>query len=182
MNTYKAIENRRSIRKFKDKEVPHEVLKRCVNAARLSPNGANRQPLRFITITEKLDEIFEHTNWAGYLEWDPDEDQMPRAYVAVLKKSETGSDIDVGIASQSICLTAYNQGVDSCMLGAIDRKALTDILPVPEDCELKLLIALGYGDEVSEVVERSDTVKYYKEDDVLKVPKKPLEEVWIASI
>ena len=58
MDTYEAIKERRSIRKFKDKPVDSKILKKCVNAARLSPTAANIQPLKFITITKKSEEIF----------------------------------------------------------------------------------------------------------------------------
>lgn len=179
MNTYEAVLGRRSIRRFTSKKVEREILKRCVNAGRLSPTGANLQPLKFITVTKDLKAVFRCTNWAGYLEWEPSEDEMPRAYIAILKEKDKGSDIDVGAAVQSICLTAHEEGLGSCLLGAIDRDALKDILPIPEGYGLKLLVALGYPDEVSETVEDSDSVEYYRDGEVLKVPKKPLEEVWI---
>jgi len=179
MDTYKTIRKRRSIRRFRDKEVPEELLEKCVDAGRLSPSGANLQPLKFITVTEKLEKTFECTNWAGYLEWEPTLNEMPRAYIVILKEKEKGHDLDAGIAAQSICLTARNQGVGSCILGALDFESLNDVLEVPEDHEIKLMVALGYPKKEPEVVEKSKDLEYYFEDDVLKVPKKSLEEVWI---
>ena len=179
MDTYEVIKKRRSIRKFKDKPVPHQVLKKCVNAARLSPTAANIQPLKFITITDKLKEVFSYTSWAGYVDWSPDKEEMPRAYIAILKDKEKGWDTDIGLAAQSICLTAVNEGLGTCILGAIDKEKLSKILPIPEGYELKLLVALGYPNEKSKVVEDSENIEYYYDDDVLKVPKMPLEDVWI---
>ncbi len=179
MDTYKAITGRRSIRKFENQKVPVEILKRCVNAGRLSPSAANKQPLKFITVTKDLTEVFSCTSWAGYLDWEPDESEMPRAYVAIIKDKENGWDIDAGIAAQSICLTAYSEGLGSCILGSIHREKLRSILPVPEDHEIKYLVALGYPSERAEVVESEEDVKYYHENGKIKVPKKPIEDVWI---
>jgi nitroreductase len=52
VNTYEAIAQRRSIRKFKDSPVPDEVLERILHAATLAPSGKNRQPWRFIVVRE----------------------------------------------------------------------------------------------------------------------------------
>ncbi len=179
MDTYKTIKERRSIRRYKDKEVPQDILKKCVDAARLSPTGANLQPLKYITVTKDLEKVFDCTNWAGYIDWEPSSKEMPRAYIAMIKEEDVGFEPDVGIAAQSICLTATNEGLGSCILGAIDKDELESILQVPEDHELKLMVALGYPDERPELVEDRESVEYYLQDDVLKVPKKPLDSVWI---
>lgn len=47
-----AIKERRSIRKFKPDPVPPEAIKQILEAARLAPSGSNRQPWRFIVITD----------------------------------------------------------------------------------------------------------------------------------
>lgn len=182
MDAYKAVKERRSVRRYKEKKIPEEVLRKCVNAARLSPTGANLQPLRYITVTENLEEVFECTNWAGYLDWNPSKKEMPQGYIAIIKEKDVGQDMDVGIAAQSICLTAKNEGIGSCMLGALDKKRLENILEVPEDHELKLMVALGYPDENPKVVENSEDLEYYLEGGVLKVPKKPLKDVWIKEL
>ena len=179
MDTYEAIKKRSSIRKFKDKSVEKEILRKCVNAARLSPTAANIQPLKFITITNQLEEVFSYTSWAGYVDWSPDKEEMPRAYIAILKDEEKGWDTDIGLAAQSICLTAVNEDLGSCILGAIDKEKLSEILPIPEGYELELLVALGYPDETSEITEDSENIEYYYDDGTLKVPKRPLEDVWI---
>lgn len=181
MDVYEAIKNRRSIRKYKEKEVQNSVLKKCVNAGRLSPSGANIQPLKFITITDNLEKVFQHTNWAGYLDWNPSKEEMPKAYVAITKKIDKGLETDAGIAAHSICLTALNEGLGSCILGALDREALKQILPIPDDYELKLMVALGYPAEDPQLVESEENVKYYHDNDQLYVPKKPLDEVWIKG-
>jgi len=47
-----AIQQRRSIRKFLDKPVSREMIDEILEAARLAPSASNRQPWRFIVVTD----------------------------------------------------------------------------------------------------------------------------------
>jgi nitroreductase len=47
LTTKEAIEQRRSIRKFKSEPVPDEYIDALLDAARLAPSGSNAQPWRF---------------------------------------------------------------------------------------------------------------------------------------
>lgn len=53
MQTFEAIEKRRSIRKFTGKEIPAEIIEKILNAAILAPSAKNRQPWKFIVVTGK---------------------------------------------------------------------------------------------------------------------------------
>lgn len=54
MEVKKAIEERRTIRKFKhDEPVPDESLLELMEAARLAPSGGNLQPWRFIIVRDQ---------------------------------------------------------------------------------------------------------------------------------
>lgn len=48
-----AIINRRSIRKYKNAEVPYDMLEEIIQAGMLAPSSKNRQPWRFIVVTGK---------------------------------------------------------------------------------------------------------------------------------
>ena len=54
---------------------------------------------------------------------------------------------DTGIASQSFCLAAYEQGLGSVILGIFDDAKVASILDLPENQEVAALIAVGYPDE-----------------------------------
>ena len=47
MEFFKVVEKRRSVRKFTDKEVPEEIMRKCLKAATLAPNSSNLQPWEF---------------------------------------------------------------------------------------------------------------------------------------
>lgn len=53
LTVYEAIANRRSIRSFRSDPVPDEAIVAMLEAARLAPSGSNRQPWRFIVVTDK---------------------------------------------------------------------------------------------------------------------------------
>lgn len=53
LTTKEAIEQRRSIRKFKSDTVPDEVMSALLDAARLAPSGCNAQPWRFKIVRDE---------------------------------------------------------------------------------------------------------------------------------
>lgn len=55
MDVVQAIKDRRSIRKFKDREVTREQVNLLLEAARLAPSGLNAQPWRFGVVRKKED-------------------------------------------------------------------------------------------------------------------------------
>jgi nitroreductase len=181
---YDKIANRRTIRKYLGKDVPKEVLTRCVDAARLSPSGANRQPLKYIIVDDKklLKPVFDTLKWAGYLpDYQPSEAEMPRAYVVILLDTNISSNAghDAGIAAMSISMVAYDEGLGSCILGAVDRTELRRILSVPDDLLIVLVVSLGYAAEkhvVDKVVEGD--IKYWLDKNgVFHVPKREFSDI-----
>jgi nitroreductase len=181
---YEKVSKRRTIRKFTEAKVPRDVLIKCVDAARLSPSGMNRQPLKFIIVDDDqlLAEVFKQTRWAGYLpDYGPTKDEMPRAYIIILMDTAIRKDSghDVGIAAMSICMVAYDHGLGSCMLGAINRPELRRILKIPDQFEIPLAVAIGYPAESPIIgkVKKGD-IKYWLDSaNVLHVPKRELEDV-----
>ena len=61
---------------------------------------------------------------------------------------------DAGIASQCLCLAAYEKGLGSVILGLFDQSAAESLLELPEDRELVALIPVGYPDETPAVPRR----------------------------
>ena len=61
MNFFDIVEKRRSVRRFTDKEIPEDVVKKCLKAATLAPNSSNLQPWEFYWIksSEKKKKVIE---------------------------------------------------------------------------------------------------------------------------
>lgn len=189
MKIYDLISKRRTIRKFEQKPVGEELLLKYVNAARLAPSAANRQPLKYAVVHSKeaVNKVFDCVKWAGYLapDYNPKENERPTAFIAVCVDnniSKAGYEMDIGAAVENIILTALEDGVGACWMGAIDRPKIKEILAIPEDLTLSCVVALGYaGESPKEVEIKEDDIKYYLEKGTLCVPKRNMEEVIICN-
>jgi len=185
MNFYELILSRRSIRQFKSKPISKDILEKLVNAARLAPSAANRQPLEFIVVDEEEmgRKIFSCLKWAAYIapQGDPRPGHEPVAYIVILVNTgikERGYEYDAGAAIENIILAAWEQGVGSCWLLSVERDKIQDILKIPMTYKIDSVIALGYPDEepIAEIME--DSVKYWKDSTGrLHVPKRKLEDI-----
>ena len=185
MDVYSAILRRRTVRRYKPIPIPFHLLKKLVNAGRLAPASANLQPCEFIIVDEQRlrEKIFSTLRWAGYIKplGDPPVGERPMAYIIVLlnrEKRKEGGKEDAAAAIENIILSAMEEGIATCWLGAIDRETIREILHIPEICEIAYVVALGYPNEEPIIEEDKDTIRYWKDDKgVLHVPKRPLDEV-----
>jgi len=143
MSTYDLILKRRSIRKFQNKEIDFEILKKCVNAARLAPSSVNLQPLEYIIVNEKklLERIDSCLNWATYLGDFDNSNNKPVAHIIILtnKKINPNSGYDVGLSAFSIVLTAFEHEIGSCILRPINKTKIREILNIGEDYEIEVV-------------------------------------------
>ena len=184
---FDLIIKNRSYRRFHQEEsIREEMLRELVNLARLSPSGANLQPLKYILSAdrEKNALIFDHLAWAGYLsDWDgPEEGERPAGYVVILgdREIKENAGCDHGIAAQSILLGAVEKGLGGCIFGSIQRKKLREALNIPERYDILIIIALGVpAEEVKiEEAESDGDIKYWRDSNsVHHVPKRPLDEI-----
>ncbi len=182
----------RSIRRF-DQSVALSTLtlRELVELARLSPSGANRQPLKYYLVTEPglNARIFPCLGWAGYLrDWEgPVEEERPTGYILVLGDREisTNFGVDHGIAAQSIMLGAAEKGLGGCILASVDRDRLRGILELDARYEILLVLALGKPVEavVVEPVGPEGSIEYWRDEQgIHHVPKRALDELIVGSV
>ena len=165
-STYETILSRRTIRRFQQKPIQMELLRKFVNAARVAPSAANLQPLEYFVVTEKKlrSKIFEMLDWVGYIKpkWIPSEKERPTAYIVILVKDINNKYYlrDVGLASENIVLAAEGENIGSCILCNISRDKIQEILKIPDTLHVDSVIALGYKGEHPVIEDLEDTVKY----------------------
>jgi nitroreductase len=182
----KMIELRRSVRRFKPVPVDTNILAQLVDAARLSPSAANRQPLIFIAVSdpETCKKIFHLENFAAYLgvEGQPKPGEEPTAHILVAQDKDQATPEtvrDVGAAVQTILLGACACGLGATWLRSFDRPGVARILGLPEKYEPDSLISLGVPAEAPMVVPMKDSdIKYWRDGSGQHfVPKRAFEEV-----
>lgn len=185
MDAFTAIQKRRSVRKFLQKEIPIEILHKLVDAGRVAPSGANLQCIEYIIINEEQvrRQVFSCLHWAGYIapKGNPVANETPTAYIVMVVNThikENNYQYDMGCAAENIAIAATAEGLGSCILGAIEKEEIKTILRIPEHCFVDLVVALGYPKEQPVTEEFKESVRYFlDESGTLHVPKRRLKDI-----
>lgn len=185
MSLYELILSRRSIRQFRQEPIAREILQKLVDAARLAPSGANRQPLEYVIVDEDhvKKDLYPSLKWAGYIvpRGNPKPGFEPTAYIIVLANTTIrtkGYEWDAGAAIEHIILTALEEGIGSCWIASVDREHVRKTFQIPENYKIDSIVALGYSAEQPLTEILVDSVEYWKDDKgQLHVPKRTLESV-----
>jgi len=191
MSLKELVLKNRSYRRFdQTKKIEMKLLREWVDLARQTPSGTNRQPLKYALISgeAKAAELFDTLKWAGYLpEWDgPAEGERPTAYVVLIHDKSIMPALigDQGIPVQTILLAATEAGYGGCILGAIDRPKIAELIQLPEQMEVLWVIALGVPAEEIHMTEVGfdGDIKYYRDEKTVHyVPKRSLAEITISE-
>lgn len=140
-----VILSRRSIRSYEDKEIPKDVLDKIVEAGRQSPSAANRQPYRFVVVTNPEIKKAVSGLASRFVKSAP----VVIVGCANPKALLTGkwAKIDTAIALENMVLAAWSLGVGSCWIGSFNEQKVKDALKIPQDWKVVALISLGYPGE-----------------------------------
>lgn len=146
MDVFEAIRTRRSTRKYKPDAVENEKLSRILEAVRLSPSAANKQPWHFIVVTdpEKKEKLRQAYNRDWFV-------SAPLIIVAcgnpedawVRGDGEEYWKVDVAIAFQNLVLAAHAEGFGSCWIGAFNERAVKSALEIPGEIKVLAMTPLG---------------------------------------
>ncbi|MCR5605219.1 MAG: nitroreductase family protein [Treponema sp.] len=192
MDFLELVKKSRTYRRFDEsKKLSKEQLETLVEYACFTPSGANKMPLKYITVTdEKVKSIiFKNVGWAAYLpDWDgPKDGEKPTGYIIMLRDTDISKNTatDEGIQAQTIMLGAANIGLGGCIMGNIKRPELAKELGIDEKYEIALVLALGVPCEkvVIEPMDSEGNIKYWHdENNVNHVPKRALPELLIKEL
>lgn len=160
MTANECIRNRRSIRRFTDRPVSHELLAQIVETASYAPSWKNTQIVRYVAVEgEKKAALAKCTDWSGNTAIM---ENAPMVVAVTLIKGRCGYErdgsfstskgdrwqmFDAGIASEAFCLAACEQGLGTVIMGLFQEEEASRLLELPEDRELAALIAVGYPAE-----------------------------------
>jgi nitroreductase len=172
-----TVLNRRSIRRFEERQVEQEKLDKIFEAVRWSPSWGNTQCWEIIAVKdssqkEKLAGILSERNPATLAVTNA---PVVLAICAEQNKSGyyKGKQItkfpdwfmyDLGIATQNICLTAHSHGLGSVIVGAFDHDMARQILEIPEGYEITSLVPIGYPAHSSAAPPRKEISQFVHYD------------------
>lgn len=172
------IKSRQSDRKYSSKHIEKEKLERITEAGRMAPSACNAQPWKFIVVDEPglINQLADAAN-AKLLGMNGFVNQAPALIVIIREQANFSSKlgatiknkdyslIDIGIATQSICLQAKAEGIGSCIMGWFDEKKVKEILSIPRSRRVELIVSLGYSESNQREKRRKppeETVSYNK--------------------
>ena len=147
MDFFELAKNRYSCRQYQDREVEKEKILQVVEAGRIAPSAANRQPWVFIIIKEKknLEKIYT-TYSRDWIKTAPVVlaicGDHSRAWMRSDGKDHT--DVDAAIATDHMTLAATELGLATCWICAFDKDLCSELLDLPDHIEPIALLPLGY--------------------------------------
>ena len=149
MEFYDVVLTRRSVRSSKPDMLSEEVLGRVMEAVRMAPSGSNKQPWRFILVSDpglrgRLVPICNNQSFIG---------EAPVVVVACGQDvnynrggymGEMTFLVDVSIAFTHMILAARAEGLGTCWIGDFENEKVKELLGIPEDWDVVVVSPLGY--------------------------------------
>ena len=144
-----VITARYSCKKYSDRQIEPEKLTAILNAGRLAPTAKNLQEQHVYVIQsqEALAKVDSVT---------PCRYGAPTVLVVAFNKNNVftypGGKRDSGVEDATIVAThmilaAADEGVDSCWVNFLDPEKLAEVLGLPENEEVLMVMDLGYAAE-----------------------------------
>ena len=146
MEVFKAIQTRRSVRKYQSAPVPEEKLKKVLEAARIAPSAHNAQDWKFVVVKdqEKRKALAEGAGQSFIA-------KSPVIIVAIglepehlLSSGNPAYAINLAIAVDHMTLAAVEEGLGTCWIGAFSQEEVKKALNIPEDYQVVALLPLGF--------------------------------------
>ena len=176
METLEAIHTRKSIRKFLNKEVPLDIVRKILEAGIRAPSGCNCQPWRFIVTTDsEKTKTFTPDRHYPWVEKCPAMIVVcinPHDTWAVQNEEATDHILDTAAAIQNILLAIHDLGLGAVWITGFSRTAVRKALDIPEHWLINSVIPFGYY-MVDDIAEYKGSA--IKNSSVR--PRKPLSDV-----
>jgi nitroreductase len=129
-----------AVREYQDKPVPHEVMRRVVEAAHLTASAGNRQPWHFVLVEER-DSLRE---LAGLVRTGPYIAGSGAAVIVAVEKATAKADVDAARAIQSMILVAWADGVGSNWTGFGGLEEVRQWAGLPDTFDVLAVVPFGY--------------------------------------
>jgi nitroreductase len=161
MDFLSVIQQRRSVRRYKKDDIPAQIVREVLEAARLAPSWANTQVARWIVVNDEnikkglLDTLTPSNPGRKAI--------LDAPYVICLaaqkglsgfynEKAATDKGdwfmYDAGVAMEHLVLAATSFGLGTVHIGLFDAKKAEEVLKIPDGFAIVAMTPLGYFDEL----------------------------------
>lgn len=149
MNLTKAIQNRHSVRKFKDKKPSWKKIIECMDAVRYAPMAGNNFTLKLILVNDakRIQKIAEacqqpFVGQANYIVVICSDPSRPKN--AYEKKGEIFTRQQAGAAIQNFLLKLEEAGLATCWVGYFAEELIKRELKIPSKIQVEAIFPIGY--------------------------------------
>lgn len=169
MNTIKSIEDRRSIRKFKNEDISDKVVMDILNCGRLAPSAKNRQPWNFVVLKgeykNNIAKIMCDNNNSEQEKYDKEIlkcNNSVNLTVRVIKEApilvlifkekdenwNTGDNLSIGACVENMCLRAVELGLGTLWIRDVvyASEKIAEYIG-KNDMELNCALSIGVPNE-----------------------------------
>ncbi len=138
MDLYRGIVDKRDRRAYHDRQLPEEVVRRILQAGRMTGSSKNSEPNRFVLVRnrETLKRLAATSPLGSFV------GECAAQVVMVQTRDHA---FDAGRCAQNMMLAAWADGVDSCP-AHLPEARVAEVLGIPGDLFMNRVIAFGYPD------------------------------------
>ena len=158
MDYFNTIENRFSCRCFKDERIPRDLLNKVLEAGILAPTACNYQPERIMVLEDKdlIEKLKDGTRYTfnaktlliishdKNISWHRGNDGVDHGA------------IDSAIVATHMTLALTALGLGSCFVCSMREALVREILGLPENYQVDIILPIGYPSEVKPHNSRKD--------------------------
>lgn len=150
MEFIELAKSRYSVRSFSDRQIESEKLNKILEAAKISPTAANKQPqkiyvLRSEQAIDKINAVCRCIFGATtVLVITADETET---WENPFSENYNTGDIDCSIVCTHLMLQAWELGIGSCWVGYFDLSQVAKAMDIPETEKIVAILPLGYPSE-----------------------------------
>jgi nitroreductase len=139
MEVFEAVRTVRAVRAYQGKPVPAAIVRRIVEAGRLTGSSMNGQPWHFIVVENRdtLRRLGELARSGPYIA------QATLAVVVAIEKTKFAVS-DASRAIQSMVLTAWSDGVGSNWVDFLGLNEVKALLGIPDSIDVLAVVPFGY--------------------------------------
>jgi nitroreductase len=137
MDVFEAIRTLLAVRGYQERPVPEQVVRRILEAGRLTASAMNKQPWHFVVVQDRetLRQLGEAARTGPYIA------QAPLAVVVVVDPTRFAVS-DASRAIQDMLLAAWGEGVGGNWVSG--NEAVKPLLGIPEELDVAAILPFGY--------------------------------------